>query len=104
MIVDAPNYIYKLKYNIAVLLSILIFLVCFVLKRQKEPGSGSLAAAKCSSPDLAGLATPPGPKPWPFLGSLHLFANRKIPFEAFTSLREVMFFFTISRLLKFLST
>ena len=31
---------------------------------------------------------PPGPKPWPFLGSLHIFAKFEIPFEAFSALSQ----------------
>ena len=33
---------------------------------------------------------PPGPKPWPIIGSLHLMATyKKYPFEVFTRLQKV---------------
>ena len=33
---------------------------------------------------------PPGPKPWPIIGSLHLMATyKKYPFEVFTMLQKV---------------
>jgi cytochrome P450 family 307 subfamily A len=32
---------------------------------------------------------PPGPKPWPVIGSLHLLAQYKSPFEALTNLSKV---------------
>nr|UYL69087.1 cytochrome P450 307a1 [Colaphellus bowringi] len=33
--------------------------------------------------------SPPGPKPWPLLGSLHLLGQHKTPFEAFTALSKI---------------
>ena len=34
---------------------------------------------------------PPGPKPWPIIGSLHLMASyTKYPFEVFTRLQKVL--------------
>ena len=34
---------------------------------------------------------PPGPKPWPIIGSLHLMATyKKYPFEVFTRLQKVL--------------
>lgn len=33
--------------------------------------------------------SPPGPRPWPIIGSLHLLGGYKSPFEAFTALSKV---------------
>lgn len=32
---------------------------------------------------------PPGPRPWPFIGSLHLLGQHETPFQAFTALSKV---------------
>ncbi|XP_072402702.1 cytochrome P450 307a1-like [Diabrotica undecimpunctata] len=32
---------------------------------------------------------PPGPKPWPIIGSLHLLGQHRTPFEAFTALSKI---------------
>ena len=35
------------------------------------------------------IPRPPGPKPWPILGSLHLLGQYEIPFEGLTALAKV---------------
>lgn len=63
---------------IAILMSLILIVVDYI--RSKEALKKLCNGEECVLPD------PPGPKPWPILGSLHILGRYDVPYKAFADL------------------